>query len=55
MKPARVAAIARKECLHIVRDPLSLLMALAIPALMLMVWLQGRGHFRALDADRNGS
>ena len=26
----------------------------AIPALMLMVWLQGRGHFRALDADRNG-
>ena len=27
----------------------------AIPALMLMVWLQGRGHFRALDDDRNGS
>ncbi|HEY8248685.1 MAG TPA: MFS transporter [Hyphomicrobium sp.] len=27
----------------------------AIPALMLMLWLQGRGHFRALDADRNGS
>ena len=27
----------------------------AIPALMLMVWLQGRGHFRALDAERNGS
>ena len=27
----------------------------AIPALMLMVWLQGRGHFRALDADRNGA
>ena len=26
----------------------------AIPALMLMVWLQGRGHFRALDADRSG-
>jgi MFS transporter, PAT family, beta-lactamase induction signal transducer AmpG len=27
----------------------------AVPALMLMVWLQGRGHFRALDAERNGS
>ena len=27
----------------------------AIPALMLMVWLQGRGHFRALDAERNGA
>jgi PAT family beta-lactamase induction signal transducer AmpG len=26
----------------------------AIPALMLMLWLQGRGHFRALEADRNG-
>lgn len=27
----------------------------AVPALMLMVWLQGRGHFRALEAGRNGS
>ena len=27
----------------------------AIPALLLMLWLQGRGHFRALDANRNGS
>ena len=27
----------------------------AIPALMLMVWLQGRGHFRALDADRRSA
>ncbi len=26
----------------------------AIPALMLMVWLQGRGHFRALEEGRNG-
>jgi PAT family beta-lactamase induction signal transducer AmpG len=26
----------------------------ALPALALMVWLQERGHFRALDADRNG-
>ena len=26
----------------------------ALPALALMVWLQQRGHFRALEADRNG-
>ncbi len=26
----------------------------AIPALLLMLWLQRRGHFRALDNDRNG-
>jgi PAT family beta-lactamase induction signal transducer AmpG len=26
----------------------------ALPALALMVWLQERGHFRALDDDRNG-
>lgn len=26
----------------------------AIPALVLMVWLQRRGHFRALEADRRG-
>jgi PAT family beta-lactamase induction signal transducer AmpG len=27
----------------------------AVPALLLMVWLQGRGHFRALENERNGS
>jgi PAT family beta-lactamase induction signal transducer AmpG len=26
----------------------------AVPALMLMVWLQRRGHFRALEVQRNG-
>jgi PAT family beta-lactamase induction signal transducer AmpG len=26
----------------------------AVPALALIVWLQRRGHFRALEADRNG-
>ena len=26
----------------------------AIPALLLLMWLQGRGHFRALDTERNG-
>jgi PAT family beta-lactamase induction signal transducer AmpG len=28
--------------------------ATALPALALMMWLQDRGHFRALEADRNG-
>ena len=27
----------------------------ALPALALMVWLQGRGHFRALDEAGNGT
>jgi PAT family beta-lactamase induction signal transducer AmpG len=27
----------------------------AVPALLLMLWLQRRGHFRALEADRNGA
>jgi PAT family beta-lactamase induction signal transducer AmpG len=27
----------------------------AVPALLLMVWLQGRGHFRALETQRNGA
>ena len=27
----------------------------ALPALALMAWLQGRGHFAPLDAERNGS
>jgi PAT family beta-lactamase induction signal transducer AmpG len=27
----------------------------AVPAIALLAWLQGRGHFRALDDERNGS
>ena len=29
--------------------------AAALPALMLLAWLQRRGHFAALDAERNGA
>jgi len=25
-----------------------------LPALLLLMWLQNRGHFRTLEADRNG-
>ncbi len=50
MKPPlrRTLAIARKEFLHILRDPLSLTMALAIPFAMLMLF----GYALSLDVDR---
>ena len=44
----RVRAIARKELLHIVRDPRSLAMALAVPLLMLLLF----GYALSLDVDR---
>lgn len=44
----RTRAIARKEFLHILRDPLSLSMALAIPFFMLMLF----GYALSLDVDR---
>jgi len=44
----RTKAIARKEFLHILRDPLSLTMALAIPFAMLMLF----GYALSLDVDR---
>lgn len=44
----RTKAIARKEFLHILRDPLSLIMALAIPFAMLMLF----GYALSLDVDR---
>lgn len=44
----RTVAIARKEFLHILRDPLSLIMALAIPFAMLMLF----GYALSLDVDR---
>ncbi|MCR4413900.1 MAG: ABC transporter permease [Thermoguttaceae bacterium] len=47
MKPRRVAAIARKEFLHIVRDPRSLGMAIAIPMLMLVLF----GYALTMDVD----
>lgn len=50
MSPAlrRTRAIARKEFLHILRDPLSLAMALAIPFFMLILF----GYALSLDVDR---
>lgn len=47
MKPARLAAIARKEFIHILRDPRSLGMAIAIPMLLLVLF----GYALTLDVD----
>ena len=47
MSPRRVWAIARKEFLHILRDPRSLAMAIAIPMLMLVLF----GYALTLDVD----
>ncbi|MFB3894370.1 MAG: ABC transporter permease [Phycisphaerae bacterium] len=47
MKLRRVRAVARKEFLHVLRDPLSLGMAVAIPALMLVLF----GYALTLDVD----
>lgn len=44
----RTRAVARKECLHVLRDPRSLLIALALPALMLLLF----GYALSLDVDR---
>ena len=47
MKWRRTWAVARKEFLHVVRDPGSLTMALATPALLLMLF----GYALSLDVD----
>lgn len=47
MKPFRVWAIARKETIHILRDPRSLGMAIAIPMLLLLLF----GYALSLDVD----
>jgi ABC-2 type transport system permease protein len=47
MNPRRLWAIARKEFLHVLRDPRSLLMALAIPMLLLLLF----GYALTLDVD----
>lgn len=44
----RTRAIARKEFLHIARDPRSLILALALPFVMLMLF----GYALSLDVDR---
>jgi ABC-2 type transport system permease protein len=48
MNLRRTRAVARKEFLHIVRDPRSLGMALAVPLLMLLLF----GYALTLDVDR---
>ena len=48
MKLRRIGAIARKEWLHIVRDPRSLGMALMVPLLMLLLF----GYALSLDVDQ---
>lgn len=47
MKPFRVWAIARKEAIHVLRDPRSLGMAIAIPMLLLLLF----GYALSLDVD----
>lgn len=47
MKPQRVWAISRKEFIHIIRDPRSLGMAIAIPMLLLVLF----GYALTLDVD----
>ncbi len=48
MKMRRLRAVAHKEFLHILRDPRSLAMALALPAFMLLLF----GWALSLDVDR---
>jgi len=45
---SRTVAVARKEALHILRDPRSLTMALAVPLVMLLLF----GYALTLDVDR---
>jgi ABC-2 type transport system permease protein len=47
MKPKRVAAVARKEFLHVLRDARSMGMAIAIPLMMLVLF----GYALTLDVD----
>lgn len=48
MKLQRVRAVARKEFLHVLRDPRSLIMGLALPMLLLFMF----GYALTLDVDR---
>jgi len=48
IKLRRVRAVARKEFLHVLRDPRSLIMGLAIPMLLLFMF----GYALTLDVDR---
>ena len=48
MSLRRLRAIARKEVLHVIRDPRSLASAIAIPLIMLLIF----GYALSLDVDR---
>src|SRR5687767_4562626 len=48
MNTRRIRTIARKELLHIIRDPRSLGLALALPVVMLTIF----GYALSLDVDR---
>jgi len=48
MNLRRLRAVFRKECLHIVRDPISLTLALLLPLLMILLF----GYALTLDVDR---
>jgi ABC-2 type transport system permease protein len=48
VKPARIRAMARKEFIHILRDPRSLGMGIAIPMIMLILF----GYALTLDVDK---
>ena len=48
MKYQRIKAVAKKEFLHVLRDPRSLIMGLAIPMLLLFMF----GYALTLDVDR---
>jgi drug efflux transport system permease protein len=47
MKPQRIRAVAKKEYLHIIRDPRSLIMGLALPMLLIFMF----GYALTLDVD----
>lgn len=48
MKFQRMTAVARKEFIHVIRDPRSLIMGLALPMLLLFMF----GYALTLDVDR---
>ena len=48
MNPRRLAAVARKEFLHVLRDPRALGIAIVLPMIMLMIF----GYALTLDLDR---
>jgi ABC-2 type transport system permease protein len=48
MNLRRLAAVAKKECLHILRDPRSLYISIALPMMLLLLY----GYALTLDVDR---